>query len=438
MGHRKEAAFLPVSFLRAGGGRKERDMDIICPHCKTTLEGSESLVGEIVDCPYCEKSFEVKKDLFDVVEPSPSTDNANTIGSNAPFANTSSKSPQKFQSQSNRKNRVIGLFSVVLVLAIVSAAGVSSALRKAKQREEEKIRKEQLQYEEKENARKRKESEQAAELYQTGMKYLRGDGVLQNGGKAVRLLKEAGDKGNEEAWAALAIIYWAGEAGEREDIERAVSYAEKFENSSLGHNSLNFYYPLVKNLLGEVHLYGYKTSDGAFVQDFEKAYKYLSYRFPLRSSARGMTGLMTYYGIGTAGDKEKAAEIFYEACSEMNEEKWSGLAAICLGWMYLHGDGITRNESEAWKWLQYGVRTAFPEFVEIAKRPLTESDRRRFNSDCFGELSSFTPYSYKMFRTVGDEGIIHAGDTTMDLINKGILCFFNPDYWQKPYRIDEV
>ncbi len=270
------------------------------------------------------------------------------------------------------------------------------------------------------------------------MKYLRGDGVLQNGGKAVRLLKEAGDKGNEEAWAVLAIIYWAGEAGEREDDEKAVSYAEKFEKSSLGRNSLNFYYPLVKSLLGEVHLYGYKTSDGAFVQDFEKAYKYLSYRFPLRSSARGMTGLMTYYGLGTAEDKEKAAEIFYEACSEMNEEKWSGLAAICLGWMYLHGDGITRNESEAWKWLQYGVRTAFPEFVEIAKRPLTESDRRRFNSDCFGELSSFTPYSYKMFRTVGDEGIIHAGNTTMDLINKGILCFFNPDYWQKPYRIDEL
>lgn len=417
-------------------------MDIICPHCKTTLEGDESLVGEIVDCPNCKKAFECKKGVLNEEEFDSAVADAHQVGSDSSPKNPSPKPHNRPPHNRIRRNIIIGVGVVLLVLTTGLAVGVSLAMKKAKIREEARIREEQLQREqeekEKEEDRKRQEAEQAAELYRAGMKYLRGDGVLQNGGKAVRLLKEAGDKGNEEAWAALAIIYWAGEAGEREDIEKAVSYAEKFEASSLGHNHLNFYYPLIKHLLGTVHFNGYTTSDGSFVQDFEKAYKYFSYRFPLRSNDRLMTGLMTYYGIGIAEDKERAAEIFYEVCSKMAEEKGAGLAAICLGWMYLHGDGITRNESEAWKWLQYGVRTACPKFVEIAKQPLTESDRRRFNSDCFGELSSFTPYSYKMFRTVGDEGIIHAGNTTMDLINKGILCFFNPDYWQKPYRIDEL
>lgn len=34
-------------------------MDIICPHCQQTLEGDDSLVGEIVDCPNCGQSFVV-------------------------------------------------------------------------------------------------------------------------------------------------------------------------------------------------------------------------------------------------------------------------------------------------------------------------------------------------------------------------------------------
>ena len=36
-------------------------MDIICPHCKTTLEGGESFVGSDVTCPACNRDFSVPK-----------------------------------------------------------------------------------------------------------------------------------------------------------------------------------------------------------------------------------------------------------------------------------------------------------------------------------------------------------------------------------------
>lgn len=38
-------------------------MDIICPHCKAILEGDESLIGEIADCPNCKRSFVVSSRL---------------------------------------------------------------------------------------------------------------------------------------------------------------------------------------------------------------------------------------------------------------------------------------------------------------------------------------------------------------------------------------
>ncbi|MBR5436820.1 MAG: SUMF1/EgtB/PvdO family nonheme iron enzyme, partial [Muribaculaceae bacterium] len=43
-------------------------MDIICPHCKTTLECDESLVGEIVNCPKCLQMFEIEKSPVESVK----------------------------------------------------------------------------------------------------------------------------------------------------------------------------------------------------------------------------------------------------------------------------------------------------------------------------------------------------------------------------------
>ena len=102
--------------------------------------------------------------------------------------------------------------------------------------------------------------------------------------------------------------------------------------------------------------------------------------------------------------------------------------------------GITRNENEAWKWLQYGVRTAFPNLVAEAKKPLSEQDRRAFESRFSqNSVTSFSPFSYKMYLLIGDEGIIRIGGVEMNLVNKGLRAYFTPYHWRKTsYNIDKL
>ncbi|NLB65128.1 MAG: hypothetical protein GX803_01485 [Lentisphaerae bacterium] len=61
------------------------EMSFKCPHCGQDLHGPEDLAGQFIDCPSCEKNFEVPGGIIEVpreqlappVSPSPVT-NAET------------------------------------------------------------------------------------------------------------------------------------------------------------------------------------------------------------------------------------------------------------------------------------------------------------------------------------------------------------------------
>ncbi len=44
-------------------------MDITCPHCRQTLEGDASLIGQTVTCPGCKQTFTVPKLMVDTPSP---------------------------------------------------------------------------------------------------------------------------------------------------------------------------------------------------------------------------------------------------------------------------------------------------------------------------------------------------------------------------------
>jgi hypothetical protein len=42
------------------------DINFNCPHCKQNLNGPEEMAGEAIDCPVCQKSFQIPGGLIEV------------------------------------------------------------------------------------------------------------------------------------------------------------------------------------------------------------------------------------------------------------------------------------------------------------------------------------------------------------------------------------
>ena len=187
-------------------------------------------------------------------------------------------------------------------------------------------------------------TQEAEALFREAMRYYDGDGVLKNVGKAIQLLKEASDKGSMDANAKLSLFYWTGLPDDGKSVKKAVEYAEKSGSQKTD---------LAEMVLGNCYLYG---GDGV-KQDFRKAYSHFSKPTDYNYS-KFMRGLMQYHGVGTKEDKEQAAETFFDCCKDMNGGQYCGEAAICLGYMYANGEGISKDSSEARKWLTWGVKAA--------------------------------------------------------------------------------
>ena len=47
----------PAEAEQNAGAEQGKTFDISCPHCGQTLQGSESIAGMTVECPYCLKTF---------------------------------------------------------------------------------------------------------------------------------------------------------------------------------------------------------------------------------------------------------------------------------------------------------------------------------------------------------------------------------------------
>ena len=42
------------------------DIEFVCPHCGQNLNGPEDLAGQTIDCPVCQKSFEIPGGIIEV------------------------------------------------------------------------------------------------------------------------------------------------------------------------------------------------------------------------------------------------------------------------------------------------------------------------------------------------------------------------------------
>lgn len=190
------------------------------------------------------------------------------------------------------------------------------------------------------------EIDPGVELYKEAMRYYNGDDVLQDYTRAVELLIKASEKGSAEANGQLADIYFFGGANQSVDDVKAISYAKKTGKHKT---------QLAHSILGLSYLYGVENVQK---QDFKAAYSELSiadnYYYPVF-----LVGLMRYHGVGTSEDKRGAAEQFYSICKDKsNNREYAGLAALCLGYMYAHGEGVGRNITEGNSLLRWGFRAS--------------------------------------------------------------------------------
>ena len=329
-----------------------------CPHCGRHLAATEDMSGMVLDCPACGKQLTI-----------PSHGKKEAIVSRFPQLHCGSllgKVRDRFHSACKNKTTalllsvIVVMFSVIVVettllvskldrrndashaKTIGSTVPVSDDSSSGKQRMPDKddCRKGSTTHQE-----QQAENEEARRLYEEAMRYYDGNGVLQNYSKAVKLLKEASEKGSADANGRLAMIYYDGLAGEMKNTRLAIDYANKSGMQKSRRSTL---------VLADCYLYG----EGGIEQDFARAYD--CYKLAMKEFARAglIVGLMQYHGVGTTEDKETAAETFYGCCKERPSDTYAGEAAICLGYMYGTGEGITKNRRQAEDWLTWGTRVA--------------------------------------------------------------------------------
>ena len=268
----------------------------------------------------------------------------------------------------------------------------------------------------------------AEELFKLGVRYHEGDGVRINRETARNLFEKASELGSLEANARLAVIFHAGDGVSKNDL-LSFQYANR-----AGTNS-----PIASLVLGQLYFMGFKDANGNEVQNFRKAYS----NFCVASAAplcSFMKGLMEYHGVGTTRDEVAASSSFQNALRAGDlhgDDNFCGFSAMCLGDMYLFGNGVERDEQYAWKLFCRGARVAFPKLVAEAKQELTASDIIRFKQTFGDGLTTFTPYSYKMWLLYKGEGDFSHHGAKLDLLEDALHHFFSPDFW-RDYKIDEM
>jgi TPR repeat protein len=182
------------------------------------------------------------------------------------------------------------------------------------------------------------------------MRYYNGDDVLQDYTRAVELLKQASEKGSAKADGELAFIYWGGRANQQRDRAKAIAYANKSGNHKT---------QLAHQVLGLSYLFG---EENIQQQNFELAYSELSNATDYFYCGF-LVGLMRYHGVGTKEDKKGAAEVFFSICKTKIKQEIVGMAALCLGYMYVQGEGVGKNMSEGVSWMKWGIKASKRDFL---------------------------------------------------------------------------
>jgi TPR repeat protein len=190
-----------------------------------------------------------------------------------------------------------------------------------------------------------------AELYKEAMRYYNGGDVLQDYTKAVELLIQASEKGSAEADGELASIFWNGDANQERNRAKAISYANKAGSRKT---------QLAHQVLGLSYLFG---EENVQQQDFKLAYSELSNATDYYY-CRFLVGLMRYHGVGTIEDKKGAAEVFFSLCKKGVNDQSVGMAALCLGYMYVKGEGVGQNVPEGVSWMKWGIKASKRDFLK--------------------------------------------------------------------------
>jgi TPR repeat protein len=235
------------------------------------------------------------------------------------------------------------------------------------------------------------------------MRYYNGDDVLQDYTRAVELLKQASEKGSSKADGQLAFIYWTGSANQKRDTALSLSYAQKSgtRKTQMAHQAL-----------GALYLYGVKD---VLSQNFEAAYSEFMNAYEYYSSMF-LIGLMRYHGVGTTEDKKGAAESFFSACKKRPKNTHAGMAALCLGYMYVNGEGVGKNVSEGESWMRWGGK--YSGVIPAESIPSPGSD--------VGRMEGYLAYSgYKMARDASGLSDAYTWPGNMTLLEKAIELYFH-------------
>ena len=191
--------------------------------------------------------------------------------------------------------------------------------------------------------------EKAEKKFKEGLNHLTGVGAIKDTAKAIKLIIEAADGGNDDAQMWLGKEYYYGEILER-DYKKSEKYFRKITNWSFRYEP--FYY--LGMMYSDESKLGYK---------FKKASNY----FKRATHIIGDLSSDANYQLGLLLLKEKkgeeGADYIAKAASRGHAQ-----AQFLLGKMYLHGDCVKANKKEAKEWLERAARKDVAEAKELLKK----------------------------------------------------------------------
>ena len=208
-------------------------------------------------------------------------------------------------------------------------------------------------------------------LYDSGLRYVKGDGVEKNVEKGVSLLKKSANKGYLPAFRQVGSalmnngsiqegLSWCELAIEKGDAKTARDIAHTYYTGNSKYDIQKDYKKAVSLFHTAIALDEANSGDcyaclgdcyyqGLGVEtNYDKAFEYYhkaSSFDETPSSAYATLGILYYNGYGVNKDYKKAVEWFTKAAEQGN-----AYAQCYLGYCYVMGHGVNKDQKKAVEW----------------------------------------------------------------------------------------
>ncbi|MCF8231907.1 MAG: protein kinase [Bacteroidales bacterium] len=184
------------------------------------------------------------------------------------------------------------------------------------------------------------EQDHARALYNLGVMYLKGTGMMADQEMALDYFMKAADQGSPEANFQAGYMYANGQ-GTDKNIPKAIEYYKRAaEQGDV----------MAMNNLGQIYI----KSSGP-LRNYAAALEILEKASALENpSALNNLANMYRHGMGTTEDYGKAAEFYKKAA-----KKGSAAAQNSLGNMYQYGLGVEKDYLEAFLWYRQAASQGF-------------------------------------------------------------------------------